>query len=175
MVLVLLFAVHGFFRGLLVQVFGAAGVLLGIWLATVVLDWVGARWAGAHPVALLWALKWVVAVLGGLTLASLLTIAAEAARHALHATPLGWVDRMAGVAAGLVLTCVAGCFAFLLALQLPAPRALHSAVREARCSAPILALGESLCTSVPWFPGAAWLRVRFQSAARRIVEAPHRT
>lgn len=170
LVLVLLSAVHGFFRGLLVQVLGAVGILLGIWFATVVLHWVGDRWSGAHPAVVFWALKWAVAVVGGLTLASLATFGAEMARRALGATPFGWIDRLAGVAAGAALTTGIACFLVLLGMQIPGPRVIRSSVAEARISAPLLSLGETLCTCAPWFPGATSLRARFASATRHTAE-----
>jgi len=65
LVLVLLFAVRGLFRGTLGQIFGLVGLVAALWTASWLARWVAGHWEGARPAGVFWALGWLVALLAG--------------------------------------------------------------------------------------------------------------
>ena len=71
--LVLMFAVRGIFRGSVRQVFAFLGVIGAVWIAMIVSRWVEAHWQGARPAVVFVVLRWVVAGLAALAVASLVT------------------------------------------------------------------------------------------------------
>jgi len=167
LVLVLLSAVNGFVRGLLTQLVGAVGLLVGIWAAAVFSQWVGVRWADAQPAVVFWAIKWVLVVLVALAIYSVFHVTGEASAQVVRRTPLGWLDRGSGLLAGAVLCLAMASFGVLLAMSVPAPRAFTTSVASARSARPLLAAGAKMCSYAPWIPGAHGLRARFLTAERR--------
>src|SRR6267378_851783 len=71
--LVLMFAVRGIFRGSVRQVFAFLGGIGAVWIAMIVSRWVEAHWQGARPAVVFVVLRWVVAGLAALAVASLVT------------------------------------------------------------------------------------------------------
>ncbi len=164
-----MFAVHGFFRGLIIQAAGAIGVLLGIWAGAAISLWVGARWAGAQPAVAFFVLKWIVVVLAGLAVASVFHGLGVVAAATLRAVHLGWLDRGTGVATGAVIGLAMACLLLLVLLSVPGPRWLSRPAAEARLARPVLHTGVVACAVAHRFPGARMLRSRLQAAERRLV------
>ena len=171
LILVLFFAVLGFFRGLLSQAVGAVGVLVAVWIGAVIAQWVGARWTGAQPAVVFLALRWLVVVLGALAIATLFGVLGEAAAGAIRGTPLGWLDRGCGVATGALIGGVVVCLLLLVTLNIPGLPWLMRPAAEARFTRPIVRTGASVCGDVPRFPGARLLRGRLLAAERRLNQS----
>src|SRR5438874_742544 len=97
--LVASFALRGLFRGTVGQLFGLLGLIAGLYTAAWMGQWVGHHWNGARPAAVFWLLRWLVAILGGLAVASLFEWMSHLAREAIHETPAKWLDRAAAAVA----------------------------------------------------------------------------
>ena len=93
----MVFAIRGLIRGSVRQVFGLLGFAVGLWVAVQVSRWVGAQWLGARPAVVFWVLRWLVAALAGLVVASLFQWWGSLLGKAVQAGPAGWLDRVLGV------------------------------------------------------------------------------
>jgi len=173
LILVALFAVRGLLRGSVVQILGLLGVLLGLWAAGWIARWVGDLWTGARPAVVFWALRWLVAGLGGLAVASLFGSVGEHLGAAVRSGPAGWLDRLGGALVGAALGVTVAAFTLMVALQDPIAAHVEPGFRSSRVSAHVLH-GAALATSLSdrWFPGSDWLRERFERAAARAGGAP---
>jgi hypothetical protein len=167
-ILVLLFAIRGFLRGTVAQVFVVLGVLCGLWLAGFVWEWVGEHWRGAHPAVVFWTLRWIVAMLTGLAAASLFQWWGEQLGKAVRESPLGWLDRGGGLVVGAAMGAVVCAFLMLAALMVERPRRPGEEVARMRfapitmnTAAKACALGEH------YLPGTGWLKDRFLAARQR--------
>jgi uncharacterized membrane protein required for colicin V production len=171
---VLLFAVRGISRGSVRQVFAFFGVVLGIWTAVVISRWVGAHWLGARPAVLFLILRWTIAVLLGLAVASLLTWWGDLLADAIRRSPVNWLDRVSGFFVGASLGAIVAAFVLLVALLLPWPRQAGAWASSARVSRGVLSSAVRACDLGDHvIPESAWLKARFQNAARRVRAAGH--
>jgi len=168
LVLVVVFAVRGLFRGLVGEVFAVLGLLAGLATAGWVSHWVGARWGGAQPALAFLILRWLLVVFSGLAVAGLLGWSGQSLRGAVRATPAGWLDGSGGLLVGATLGIILSTFAVLGAIDLPAPRGVRQTALHARVTRPLLWGGAQACAwGVHRVPGSEWLRQRFLAAARQ--------
>jgi len=174
-VLVLLFAIRGFLRGTVAQVFIVLGVCTGLWGAGVVSRWLEGHWQGARPFLAFLALRWLVAALAGLALASVFQWWGDRLGQAVRKGPLGWLDRGGGTVIGAGLGALVCAFILLGALSIERPRAAHVAAARARVGAPAMAAAAGLCSfGEAYIPGSGWLKRRFLAAERRVMRVRER-
>jgi membrane protein required for colicin V production len=175
-VLVLGFAVRGFFRGLVQEIFAVIGVLAGLWLAGVVSQWVGAHWQGAQPAAAFWVLRWLLMAFAGLAVATLFRWWGAKVGEAARRSPMGWMDRPAGVLVGVAVGLLIVTFVLLGALLAPWPSRIALTASRMRVAAPLMTGGVQ---ASGWlrdrFPGGEWLRRRFLAAQARAERLEPRT
>ena len=172
-VLVLLLAVVGWFRGLAAQFAAVVALLSGVWSGTVVKDWVGAHWAGAHPTMIFWALSWLVAILSALAVLSLINVLGDRLGRVIQAGPVVWLDRTLGIGAGAMMGVVLASLLVLAAVRLPMGNFVERSLARAHASRSLLAGGAAACRMGGSFPGARGLRQEFELAHHRLVrEAP---
>jgi len=165
---ILAFALGGAWRGAVAQALSMAGVVAGLWSAGWIAQWVGLHWQGARPAVVFWLLKWIVAALGGLAVASLLQWWGDSLREAVQAGPLGWLDRAGGLVAGAAYGLLVATFALLMGLLAAWPRELADAAAGARVSAPLMRAGLVACeTAGGLLPGRGWLESKFRTALER--------
>lgn len=173
MILVVVLAILGWFRGLIAQLASVAAIVGGVWVGAVVKQWVGGHWNGAHPTVIFWALTWVVTVLASLTVISLLNVLGDKLGQAIQSGPLGWLDRGLGIVAGAALGVVFASFMVLAAARLPMGATVERSLHTARAPRPLLEGGEAACVRFPRFPGACGLKKEFAFARRKWVrESP---
>jgi uncharacterized membrane protein required for colicin V production len=171
---VLVFAIRGVFRGTVRQVFAFFGIVAGIWTAAAVSQWVGAHWQGARPTVVFLVLRWVVAVLAALAVASLLAWWGELLSGAVRQSPVGWLDRASGFFVGASLGAIVAAFLLLIALFLPWPRQAGAWASSARVSRPVLSGAVRACDFGNRFvPASEWLKARFLTAERRVRAPGH--
>jgi uncharacterized membrane protein required for colicin V production len=172
--LVLGLAIRGVFRGTVPQVFTFFGLLLGLWAAVSVSQWVGAHWQGARPAVVFLALRWLVAALVGLAAASLMQWWGGLLGTAVRESPIGWLDRALGFAVGAAFGAMVCAGLVLLALLAPLPRGGTRWVARATATPLLMRGGERMCAvGNGQVPGSRWLQQRFQSAERRIALSAH--
>lgn len=164
--------VRGYFRGLLEQVLGTAGVLIGIWSGFVIHRWVGAQWLGVQPTVVFWVLRWLVTFLGASAVVALFGVAAETLGRAVRESPVGWLDRWSGVLTGALLGGVCASLIVLGAVKLPFPSWVHQAASRSRCSRPLLVGGAEACRLGLAVPGGALLRRQYLEARHRLDRRP---
>jgi uncharacterized membrane protein required for colicin V production len=169
-----MFAIRGLFRGLLAQILGVVGVMLGIWTGAVIAQWVGAHWQGAQPAVIFWTLRWLVTVLGALAVMSLFHVISEWVSGAMRETPLGGVDRVAGLVGGGVVGLAVVSLIVLGAVLLPVPHWVRNAAAGARWSRPLLEAGSSACALAHKVPGSTVLRRQYVVATHRLDRRPTR-
>lgn len=163
-----LFALRGLVRGTVGQIFALLGLLAGLWVAGWVAQWVGQHWQSARPAVVFLALRWLVAGLAGLAAAALFQWWGDLLGAAVKKSPVGWLDRIGGVAVGGALGVVVASLLVMGALLTTWPRAVSHAASGARCAPPLMAGGARACNfDSRYFPGSSWLRQRFLSAQRR--------
>jgi hypothetical protein len=169
-VLVLMFAIGGFLRGTIAQVFVVLGLIVGSWAALFVSRWVGEHWVGAHPDLVFLALRWLVAALAGLAVAALFQWWGDGLGRAVREGPLGWLDRGGGIVVGATLGAIVGSMILLAALTIRYPSAPGRAAARARVSAPAMEVAAGVCSiGEAYLPGSGWLKQRFLAAKRRAV------
>jgi membrane protein required for colicin V production len=144
----MVFAVRGLVRGLVRQVLGVLGFAGGLWLAMQVSRWVGAQWVGARPAAVYWTLRWVVAGLAGLALASLFRWWGSRLGRAVHAGPVGWLDRVLGVPLGALIGAVWAFALVVLVVLAPASPGLRRVVVRSRTGHTLVSAGSRACDAV---------------------------
>jgi colicin V production protein len=167
-VVVLGFAVRGFLRGTVAQVFLVLGLLGGLWAAGWTSHWLGEHWRDARPTPLFVILRWVVAGLAGMALASVFQWWGERLGQAVKTSPFGWLDRTLGLAMGVVVSGVVLAFVVMAALVMRHPAGVAESVARTRLAAPLMHGAASVCgIGNRYFPGSAWLRQRFRTAERR--------
>ena len=163
--MVALFAIRGFLRGLVAQVFVAIGVFGGVWAAARVYHWLGGHWGGAEPRVVFAVMRWLVTGLAGLAIASVFQWWGESLGKAVKSGPVGPVDRVLGVGVGVGLGAVIVTLALLVALSALWPRDFRRSVAAAPTTRLCLIGGETACR---WagdaFPGSRWLAERFREA-----------
>ncbi len=168
MVLILVFAVRGLIRGTVAQVLGFIGVLAGLWAAAWTSQWVGHHWQGARPAVVFLALRWLVAGLVGLAIASLFQWWGDSLGQAVKGSIVGWLDRLGGLVAGFGIGWLVVVFLVLGLLAAPLPRPWAAHVARAKSTAPLLRAGAHACViGGDYLPGGAWLEQQFLSAEKR--------
>jgi uncharacterized membrane protein required for colicin V production len=174
--LVVLFAIRGWSRGTIGQVFGLAGVFLGVAVAVVITRWVGVHWQGARPAVVFLVLRWLVAALGGLAGLAVMQWCGERFRGAVHDGPLGWLDRLVGIPFGAALgVMVVACLLVVVLLYSPTRR-ITSAAARARVTPTLLDGGVRACAlGGRVLPEALWLQRHFAAAQRRAGLHAHRS
>jgi uncharacterized membrane protein required for colicin V production len=168
LIIVVVLAFRGLFRGLLAQALGVVGLLLGLLAGAWITQWVGAHWAGAQPAVIFWTLRWLVAVLAALAVMSLFHVTSDWVCTAVRETPLGGVDRLAGVVAGAVLGLATMSIVLVGALLLPLPSWIHEAAASSRCSRPLIRAGVATCSAARALPGSKTLGRQYVAASRRL-------
>ncbi len=166
------FAVRGLYRGTIRQVFAFFGVFGGIWTIFWVSRWVGAHWLDARPAVVFFVLRWAVAALAALAVASLFAWWGEVLAAAVDQSPVSWLDRAGGFVVGASLGATVAAFLLLVAVLAPWPREPRAWAAAARVSTPVLTGAARACgIGGPYVPGSGWLMTRFQAAARRVRAA----
>jgi len=170
---VVFFAIRGFLRGTIAQVFIVLGVLCGLWAAVWVSQWVGEHWRGARPAVVFLAMRWLVAALAGMAIAVVLNWWGERLSGAIREGALGFLDRAGGLLVGASLGAVLVAFVIMAGLLLRHPRGVGETVARARLSAPVMEQAARACTlGENHLPGTHWLKLRFQEAERRARQSP---
>jgi uncharacterized membrane protein required for colicin V production len=161
------FAIRGFFRGSVVQVFAVIGLVAGVVAAGWIARWVGHHWVGARPAAVFWVVRWLVAGLGGVAVASLAGWIGGRLHAALRPGPAAWMDRALGVPIGAATGLATMATLLLVALLMPYPRAIGRSVARARVASALMAGGARTCSlGAHVVPGTLWLGHRFEDAER---------
>jgi hypothetical protein len=97
LVWVAVFAVHGFLRGSVAQVFVVIGLVAGVWAVFWVARWLGAHWRGAQPAWVYIGLLWIVSSMAGMAAAGLIQWWGDRLGQTVPSSPIGWLDRGAGL------------------------------------------------------------------------------
>jgi uncharacterized membrane protein required for colicin V production len=172
-VVVLVFAIRGAFRGAVWQTLSIVGLLLGLWAALSVSQWVGHHWHGARPAVVFWALRWLVAMLAGFAIAALFEWWGQMLALAIHAGPAAWIDRTGGVALGGLLGLALASVGLVALLTIPGTDAFEDSMREGRLARPLLHAGRRACErGEGLYPGSIWLARRYDAAIGRIAPEP---
>ncbi len=130
------------------------------------------HWQGARPAALFWALRWLVAGLAGLALASVFQWWGASLSQAVKGSGLSLVDRLGGLALGAGLGAFVAAFLLLTLVMLPWPHRDEQVMARSRLASPVLAGAERVCAlGERFFPGSGWLKQRFERALRRASPA----
>ncbi len=170
-VLVLLasFTIRGILRGTVAQVFAFFGLLAGIWTGAQLSHWVGDHWRDARPALVFVFLRWVVSGLGGLAVVSLFAWWGELVAKAVHAGPLGWLDRTLGGALGLAFGAGVAAVVVLLLVLAPGLGFARAAAARGVATRPLVVAGARATAwrGVP-VPGAHWLHGQFATAEHRL-------
>ena len=163
-----LFAVRGLLRGTVGQFFSLLGLLLGLWGAGWVADWLAHRWLDARPVFVFAGLRWIVAGLSGLAIATLFQWLGDLLGRAVKESPAGFLDRIGGMALGAGLGVLVASLTMLGALLTTWPTAIGDVAARSRFSVPLMTTGARLCgIEHRYFPGSDWLEEKFIAARRR--------
>lgn len=148
------------------------GLLAGLWAILGVARWLGDHWTGVQPVLAFAALRWIVAALAGMAVASLFQWWGDQLGRAVQAGPAAWADRGGGLAIGVGVGFVTAALAMMVALLAPQPRGLAEQASLARATVPLMASAVNACSlSARFVPGGPWLEERFRKAHRRAEEA----
>jgi hypothetical protein len=172
-VLVLVFAIRGFLRGAVAQVFVVVGWFLALWAMVWIAQWVGAQWMGARPTAVFWVLRWVVSLLGALAVLALFEWASRRVGETVRDSAFGTVDRIAGVVVGAVTGGVVLTLVLLALLRTPDMFLLAHPVARAQLTPRMLSAADAGCRRAgPALPGGAWLRRQMELASERVHRQP---
>lgn len=168
LVWVLLFAIGGFLRGTIAQVFSLLGFVVGLWALRWTAGWLYDHWQGAQPPMLFAVLRWVVSGLAALAVLSLFQWWGDQLGRAVQATPVVWVDRGGGLLIGLGIGLVTVALAVMMALQIHNPRTVSQQAARANVAVPLMSQAAEACSvSARFIPGGTWLEERFREAQRR--------
>lgn len=163
-----LFAVRGLLRGTVGQFFSLLGLVAGLWGAGWVAAWIGGRWQDARPAFVFVMLRWVVAGLSGLALATLLHWWGDLLGNAVKKSPVGGFDRLGGMVLGGALGLLVASLTMLGALLTTWPGAVGEVAARSRFSVPLMTAGATVCgIEHRYFPGSDWLQEKFLVARRR--------
>jgi uncharacterized membrane protein required for colicin V production len=168
LVWVAVFAVHGFLRGSVAQVFVVLGLVVGLWAAFWVARWLEGHWRGAQPAWVYATLLWIVAAMAGMAAASLIQWWGERVGQAVRSSPVSWVDRAAGVGVGAAIGLLVAAFVLMTALLVPWPRTVAGQVARSRAVTPLMSEAAHACSvSSRFLPASGWLASRFRQAQDR--------
>ena len=170
LVLVLLAAIRGYLRGTVAQVFVVVGLVSGFYVALSISRWMGEHWSGARPAGVYLVLRWLVASLVGLALATAFRWWGSSMAKAVREGPLSWVDRGVGMLIGAAVGTTVCALALLGALQFDQPNGPGAVAARARVGPSAMGAAASVCAfGEPFLPGCRWLKEQFQSAQERAV------
>ena len=140
-----------------------------MWAASWVSQWVGAHWHGARPAVVFWVLRWLVAVLAGMSLLAVTQWLGERIAEWMKDSPLGWLDRVLGIAAGAALGALMVALLMLATVRLTSRGDVTAALAATRFSLPLMEQAERACDRWGrWVPAGSWLRQEFSLASHRI-------
>jgi hypothetical protein len=114
-------------------------------VAVLVSRWVGARWAGARPAVVFWGLRWLLAGIAALLVASLFHWWGCSLRKAIHAGPGGAVDRILGLPLGAMIGMGWAIAVLVVALLSPRSFGLGAELSRARTPHALVSLGAQAC------------------------------
>jgi membrane protein required for colicin V production len=162
------FALRGLFRGTIGQVFGLLGLIAGLYTAAWIGQWVGHHWNSARPAAVFWLLRWLVAILGGLAVASLFEWMSHLAREAIHETPAKWLDRLGGLVVGTALGLIVSAAVVVTVVLSAWPAGFVERAARGRFAAPLVqGASWAYAAGGKFLPGSGWVRPRLETAERR--------
>jgi hypothetical protein len=165
---VVLFAVRGLLRGTVGQFFSLFGLLAGLWGAGWVANSLVVRWQDARPAFVFAGLRWAIAGLSGLAIATLFQWWGDLLGKAVKASPAGPFDRLGGAMLGAGLGVLVASLTMLGALLTTWPAAVGDVAARSRFSVPLMTTGARLCgIEHRYFPGSDWLQEKFLVARRR--------
>jgi len=146
------------------------GLLAGFYAALSISRWVGEHWQGARPAGLYLVLRWIVAVLVGLALATAFRWWGNSMSKAVRDGPLSWLDRGVGMLLGAVVGLAVCTLGLLGALQFDHPRGPGMVVARARVGAPAMGVAAAICGfGEVLFPSCGWLKEQFLTAQHRAI------
>lgn len=166
-VLLVAFALRGWFRGILLELFSLLGLLAGVIAASTVFQWVGEHWVHARPAWLYAVLRVLVAALVGVALVSVFHLIGVRVREVARRGPVAAVDAPLGLAAGTVIGVMIAALALVGALLTPWPPEVGAHAAGARLVLPMLAGAERVLEWSAPVPGTRWLRTKVEDASRR--------
>ena len=150
------------------QCLGLLGFVGGLWVALLVSRWVGAHWQGARPAVVYWLMRWSVAGLAGLAVASLFDWLGILGRRAVQAGPAGLLDRVLGLPLGAMIGMAWAIALLTLALLAPRTFGMRAAVERARMAHVVVGVGARAYDAVePRVPSLHGLGRRLHEAERR--------
>lgn len=168
-VLLLSFTIRGILRGTVAQVFALLGLLAGIWAGAQLAARMGDHWRDAHPAFVFAILRYVVAGLGGMAVATLIGWWGETIAHAVREGPLGGIDRMLGGVFGLLVGGGLAAIVVLVVLQAPGFGFARPVAERSIVGRPLVTAG---ARATSWreapVPGATWLHRQFVAAEQRL-------
>lgn len=168
LVIVLVHAIRGVFQGAVRQCFGILGAVAGLWVALWISQWVGRHWLDARPALIFGMLRWIVAALGGLAVATVFQFWGETLGEAVKKGGVSMVDRAAGLLFGALVGGIVITLIMLLALLTNWPATVRATAAEARLAVPLMSTGARVASvEESIFPGSAWLKRKFLDAERR--------
>jgi uncharacterized membrane protein required for colicin V production len=171
-VLVLAFAVRGWIRGFVSQLFAGLGILAALWVAGSVSQWVGNHWFDARPTFIFGLIRVLVVVTTALAVAALFQWLGSLTRDVLRGGPLGVVDGPGGMVLGAGFGAAFVAVVLFIALSIPWPDVVPGTVARAKLAAPIMQGAANACAAVSRFsPGWTWLGERFRRAEERATTA----
>jgi hypothetical protein len=169
LVVLAIFVLRGWHRGVLLEVFSLGGLLAAIVAASAVFQWLGEHWVDAEPAWLYAILQILVAALAGLALASVFHWIGTRAREAVREGPAHVLDAGAGLVAGAATGALVVTMLLLGAVLAPWPPEVSGLAARARVTAPALAgAGGVLDWGRKVIPGGRWLRGRIEEAEQRV-------
>lgn len=130
----------------------------------------GEHWSGARPAAVYLVLRWIVATLVGLALATAFRWWGASLAKAVREGPLSWVDRGFGMLIGAAIGTTVCALGLLGALQFDQPNGPGAMVANARVGPPAMGAAAAVCAFGETFlPGCGWLKDQFQAAQERAI------
>ena len=169
--LVLAFAVRGWIRGILSQLFAAIGMIAGLWVAAWVSQWVGAHWQHARPAVVFLLLRVLVVLLAGLAVASVFRWMGDRAKESASGSALETFDGPIGAMLGAAFGAAVVAIVTLVALQITWVPSVPATIARSRLASPLMKSAADACSYAGRYsPGWHWLRDRFRKAERRAHE-----
>lgn len=140
---------------------------VGVFATAWVSHWVADHWQGARPAVVFLVLRWLVAALAGLSIASLFQLWGEKTGEAVQDGPLGGLDRFVGGAVGMLIGLIVAIALTLVAMRAPGAGFARVAAAQGRTAPVLIRWGEQASARGEAFlPGGRWLHQQFSGAAR---------
>jgi uncharacterized membrane protein required for colicin V production len=130
------------------------------------------HWQGARPAAVFWVLRFIVAALAGLAVASLFQWVGDMLYGAVKKSLVGWLDRAGGFFLGAAIGAAIAGLALIAMLALPWPKSAAGLAAQARFTPVVIRSGRwVLDRSDRYVPGGDGLRIMLRDAERRLRHA----